>query len=134
LQAISHSTLIGVAINFVGLDPIKALVWSAVINGVVSAPLMAIIMLMAMRRGVMGFTGAAAGAASHGMAVHGDDDRRSGVNVCDLVSLSAASSPQSNLRRRSPSRRATRLANRRGFPTPIGAPRSDANGLSGGSL
>ena len=51
---IAVSTLIGVLINFVGLDPIKALFWSAVINGVVAAPLMAIIMLMAMRRDVMG--------------------------------------------------------------------------------
>ena len=51
---ITVSTLIGVLINFVGLDPIKALFWSAVINGVVAAPLMAIIMLMAMRHDVMG--------------------------------------------------------------------------------
>ncbi|MGA2493788.1 MAG: Nramp family divalent metal transporter [Roseiarcus sp.] len=51
---IAVSTLIGVVINFVGLDPIKALFWSAVINGVAAAPLMAIIMLMAMRRDVMG--------------------------------------------------------------------------------
>jgi NRAMP (natural resistance-associated macrophage protein)-like metal ion transporter len=48
------STLIGIAINFVGLDPIKALFWSAVINGVVAVPLMAIIMLLAMRADVMG--------------------------------------------------------------------------------
>ncbi len=40
--------------NFVGIDPIKALFWSAVINGVVAVPLMAIIMLMAMRQDVMG--------------------------------------------------------------------------------
>ena len=51
---IAVSTLVGVGINFVGLDPIKALFWSAVINGVVAVPLMAIIMLMAMRRDVMG--------------------------------------------------------------------------------
>ena len=51
---ISASTLVGIGINFVGLDPIKALFWSAVINGVVAVPLMAIIMLMAMRRDVMG--------------------------------------------------------------------------------
>jgi NRAMP (natural resistance-associated macrophage protein)-like metal ion transporter len=51
---IAVSTLIGVLINFVGLDPIKALFWSAVINGVVAVPLMVIIMLMAMRRDVMG--------------------------------------------------------------------------------
>jgi NRAMP (natural resistance-associated macrophage protein)-like metal ion transporter len=51
---IAASTLIGIAFNFVGLDPIKALFWSAVINGVVAVPLMAIIMLMAMRADVMG--------------------------------------------------------------------------------
>jgi NRAMP (natural resistance-associated macrophage protein)-like metal ion transporter len=51
---IAVSTLIGILINFVGLDPIKALFWSAVINGVVAMPLMVIIMLMAMRRDVMG--------------------------------------------------------------------------------
>jgi Mn2+/Fe2+ NRAMP family transporter len=51
---IAVSTLIGTVINFVGLDPIKALFWSAVINGVVAVPLMVIIMLMAMRPDVMG--------------------------------------------------------------------------------
>ncbi len=52
--AIAAATLIGVAINFVDLDPIKALFWSAVINGVVAVPLMVVIMLMAMQRQVMG--------------------------------------------------------------------------------
>ncbi len=51
---IAVSTLIGIGINFIGLDPIKALFWSAVINGVVAVPLMVIIMLMAMRPDVMG--------------------------------------------------------------------------------
>jgi Mn2+/Fe2+ NRAMP family transporter len=51
---IAVSSLLGIGINFVGLDPIKALFWSAVINGVVAVPLMAIIMLMAMRQDVMG--------------------------------------------------------------------------------
>jgi NRAMP (natural resistance-associated macrophage protein)-like metal ion transporter len=51
---IAVSTFIGILINFVGLDPIKALFWSAVINGMVAVPLMVIIMLMAMRRDVMG--------------------------------------------------------------------------------
>jgi Mn2+/Fe2+ NRAMP family transporter len=51
---IAVSTLIGTLINFVGFDPIKALFWSAVINGVVAVPLMVIIMLMAMRPDVMG--------------------------------------------------------------------------------
>lgn len=51
---IAVSTLIGVVINFGGLDPIKALFWSAVINGVVAVPLMAVIMLMGMRPDIMG--------------------------------------------------------------------------------
>jgi Mn2+/Fe2+ NRAMP family transporter len=51
---IAVSTVIGILINFVGLDPIKALFWSAVISGVVSVPLMVIIMLMAVRHDVMG--------------------------------------------------------------------------------
>ncbi len=52
--AIGAATLIGVLINFVHLDPIKALFWSAVINGVVAVPLMVVIMLMATQRSVMG--------------------------------------------------------------------------------
>jgi NRAMP (natural resistance-associated macrophage protein)-like metal ion transporter len=52
--AIGAATLVGVLINFVDLDPIKALFWSAVINGVVAVPLMIVIMLMAMQREVMG--------------------------------------------------------------------------------
>jgi NRAMP (natural resistance-associated macrophage protein)-like metal ion transporter len=51
---IAVSTLIGIFINFVGIDPIKALFWSAVINGVVAVPLMVIIMFLAMRGDVMG--------------------------------------------------------------------------------
>src|SRR3984885_4981592 len=48
------ATLIGMVINFVGLDPVKALFWAAVINGVVAVPLMAVIMVMAMAPKVMG--------------------------------------------------------------------------------
>lgn len=51
---IAVSTLIGIGMNFVGLDPIRALFWAAVINGVVAVPLMVIIMLLATRRDVMG--------------------------------------------------------------------------------
>jgi NRAMP (natural resistance-associated macrophage protein)-like metal ion transporter len=47
-------TLIGICINFVGLDPIKALFWCAVINGVIAVPLMVMIMIMAMQSRVMG--------------------------------------------------------------------------------
>jgi Mn2+/Fe2+ NRAMP family transporter len=48
------STLIGVGINFVGIDPVKALFWAAVINGVVAVPLMVVMMIMAMAPKVMG--------------------------------------------------------------------------------
>jgi Mn2+/Fe2+ NRAMP family transporter len=48
------ATLIGIVINFVGLDPVKALFWAAVINGVVAVPLMVVIMVMAMAPKVMG--------------------------------------------------------------------------------
>jgi NRAMP (natural resistance-associated macrophage protein)-like metal ion transporter len=51
---IALGTLIGVAINFVHLDPIQALFWSAVINGVVAVPLMVVMMLMTMRPEIMG--------------------------------------------------------------------------------
>ena len=47
-------TLVGVLINFVHLDPIKALFWSAVINGVIAVPLMIVIMVMSMQPKVMG--------------------------------------------------------------------------------
>ncbi len=52
--AIAAATLIGIGFNFVGLDPIKALFWCAVINGVVAVPLMIVMMIMAMQPKVMG--------------------------------------------------------------------------------
>jgi NRAMP (natural resistance-associated macrophage protein)-like metal ion transporter len=51
---IAGSTLAGVALGFTPIDPIKALYWSAVINGVISVPIMAVMMLMATRASVMG--------------------------------------------------------------------------------
>ena len=51
---IAIATLIGVFINFLDIDPIKALFWSAVLNGVVAVPLMAVIMMRAMQPRVMG--------------------------------------------------------------------------------
>jgi Mn2+/Fe2+ NRAMP family transporter len=51
---IAVSTLVGVAIGFAPIDPIKALYWSAVINGVISVPIMVVMMLMGSRTDVMG--------------------------------------------------------------------------------
>jgi NRAMP (natural resistance-associated macrophage protein)-like metal ion transporter len=48
------STLVGLALNFTKVDPIKALVWAAIINGVTAAPVMFLIMLLASKRKVMG--------------------------------------------------------------------------------
>ena len=51
---IAVATLVGAGLNFTTLDPIKALFWSAVINGVAAVPVMIMIMLMASRTAVMG--------------------------------------------------------------------------------
>jgi NRAMP (natural resistance-associated macrophage protein)-like metal ion transporter len=52
--AIATATLVGILINFSPINPIKALYWSAVINGVVAVPVMAIMMLMAVNARIMG--------------------------------------------------------------------------------
>jgi len=51
---IAVSTVVGVLINFAGINPISALFWTAVINGVVSPPLLVIIMLVSNNKAVMG--------------------------------------------------------------------------------
>ncbi len=51
---IALATLVGVALDFTPIDPIKALFWSAVINGVVAVPIMAVMMRMAVRPEIMG--------------------------------------------------------------------------------
>ena len=43
---LSAATLLGVALNFTSIDPIKALFWSAVVNGVAAVPIMVVMMLM----------------------------------------------------------------------------------------
>jgi NRAMP (natural resistance-associated macrophage protein)-like metal ion transporter len=51
---IAVSTLVGMMINFVGINPIKALFWTAVINGILAPPLLVLIMLVANNKKVMG--------------------------------------------------------------------------------
>jgi Mn2+/Fe2+ NRAMP family transporter len=41
-------------LNLTPLDPMKALIWSAIINGVAAVPIMVIIILMASRKSVVG--------------------------------------------------------------------------------
>lgn len=51
---IAASTLVGIAINFAGIDPISALFWTAVINGVLAPPLLVLVMLVSGDRRIMG--------------------------------------------------------------------------------
>ena len=52
--AIALATMIGAALNFTPINPIKALYWSAAINGVVAVPVMAVMMMMTGDDNVMG--------------------------------------------------------------------------------
>jgi NRAMP (natural resistance-associated macrophage protein)-like metal ion transporter len=51
---IAAATLVGVGLGFTRLDPIKALFYAAVINGVISAPIMTVMMRMASNPEIMG--------------------------------------------------------------------------------
>jgi len=52
--AIAIATFLGIGLNFSPIDPIKALFWSAVINGVVAVPVMALMMHLSSHRPAMG--------------------------------------------------------------------------------
>jgi Mn2+/Fe2+ NRAMP family transporter len=52
--AIAATTLAGGLINFIGIDPARALYWAAVVNGVLAAPLMAVMMLIVRNKKAMG--------------------------------------------------------------------------------
>jgi len=47
------SGAIGIGLNFTPINPISALYWSAVINGVLAVPVMVLLMIMSRRRDVM---------------------------------------------------------------------------------
>jgi NRAMP (natural resistance-associated macrophage protein)-like metal ion transporter len=51
---IVFATAGGIALNFIGIDPMKALYWAAVVNGLLAPPLMVVTMLIATNRKVMG--------------------------------------------------------------------------------
>jgi Mn2+/Fe2+ NRAMP family transporter len=51
---IALSTLVGIELNFVGISPIQALYWTAVINGFLAPLLLVLIMLVSGNRKVMG--------------------------------------------------------------------------------
>ncbi len=51
---IAVATIAGLTLNYIGIDPIKALYWAAVVNGVLASPLMVVMMLIASNKRVMG--------------------------------------------------------------------------------
>lgn len=51
---ITIATLVGLMINFIGIDPVKALVYAAVLNGVAAVPLLFLIARIAASEGIMG--------------------------------------------------------------------------------
>ena len=59
-QAVAFYTILaisgvaGIGLDLAPLDPIKALYWSAVLNGIVSVPFMAVVMVLGRRKTVMG--------------------------------------------------------------------------------
>lgn len=53
-SVIAISVLLGLIIQYSPINPMKALFWSAVINGIVAVPLMAVVIVLASSRSVMG--------------------------------------------------------------------------------
>ena len=51
---IAATTLAGASLNMIGVDPVRALYWAAVVNGVLAAPLMVVMMLIVRNRRAMG--------------------------------------------------------------------------------
>jgi Mn2+/Fe2+ NRAMP family transporter len=80
--AVGFITLVAVALNFFGFNPMKALVWSGIVQGFSTPPLLLLIMLMTNNPAIMGdqvnsrstnilgwFTTAAIFSASAGLVV-----------------------------------------------------------------
>ena len=63
-SVIGLATLLGLAVDYSPIDPIKALFWTAVLNGVISVPIMAAMMIVVSRRHEMGPFIATLGSAS----------------------------------------------------------------------
>jgi NRAMP (natural resistance-associated macrophage protein)-like metal ion transporter len=53
-SVLAVATLIGLTLNFTKIDPVKALVWAAIINGITAAPVMCFMILLASQSKVMG--------------------------------------------------------------------------------
>jgi Mn2+/Fe2+ NRAMP family transporter len=53
-SVLALSGVVGIVLNFTPINPISALYWSAVVNGVLAVPVMVLLMMMARRKDVMG--------------------------------------------------------------------------------
>ena len=51
---IAAATAVGLALGYTPIDPIQMLIWSAVLNGIVAVPIMAVMMVVVTRLSVMG--------------------------------------------------------------------------------
>jgi Mn2+/Fe2+ NRAMP family transporter len=51
---IAAATIIGFGLGFSRIDPIKMLIWSAVLNGIVAVPIMAVMMVIISKVSLMG--------------------------------------------------------------------------------
>jgi Mn2+/Fe2+ NRAMP family transporter len=65
---IALATALAVALNFTAINPMRALYWSAVLNGVIAVPLLAAVMYLATRASVMGVLQLPAGLRTLGWA------------------------------------------------------------------
>ena len=87
---IAVATLTGVALNFLAIDPMKALYWAAVVNGLLAPPLMVITMLIARNPKVMGKLVISQSLAFGALGFHiGDGGRCSAVPMGVTGRLSA---------------------------------------------
>ena len=53
-SVLALSVVLGIGLNFTSIDPMKGLYWSAVVNGVLAAPVMALLMFLVRKPEVMG--------------------------------------------------------------------------------
>ena len=51
---VAAATIIGFGLGFTSIDPIKMLIWSAVLNGIVAVPIMAVMMVIISKKSLMG--------------------------------------------------------------------------------
>ena len=51
---VGSATLLGAMVNFIGINPVKALFWTAVINGFLAPPLLVLILMVVNNSQIMG--------------------------------------------------------------------------------